>query len=114
MTKETLLQQTDPKIIIDCIAKFWPKFPDEEEEELCIEEIYDIIAHNAALPENYNLLADEEKAQLEIDIDMELITIEYSDIGKHVFKGVSNEAYFWSLIEKTTTHQKHVRKLFAL
>ena len=112
MTKETLLQQTDPKIIIDCIATFWPRFPDEEEEELCIEEIYDIIANSAALPENYNLLSDEEKAQLEIDIDMELITIDFKDIGAHIFTEEDKRVYFWTKVPKSEKSEAIFQKIF--
>ena len=112
MIKETLLKQTDPKIIIDCIATFWPRFPDEEEEELCIEAIYDIIAHSAALPENYNMLSDEEKSQFEIDIDMELITINFKDIEKYIFKEEHNKVYFWGKVSKTEKSEAIFQKIF--
>ena len=112
MTKETLLHQTDPKTIIDIIATFWPRFPDEEEEELCIEDIYDIIANSAALPENYNLLSDEEKSQLEIDIDMELITIDFKDIGEHIFQKDINRTYFWKQIKKSEKSKAIFQKIF--
>ena len=112
MTKETLLQQTPPKLLIDCIAIFWPKFPDEEEQELCLEEIYDIIANTATLPENYNLLLDEEKAQFEIDMDMELITINFKDIGEHIFLNEANKTYFWKQIPKTEKSEAIFQKIF--
>ena len=113
MTKETLLQQTDPEQIIDIIARFWPQFPDEEAEELCIEEIYELIAHSAETPPDFHLLSDAQKAQHEIDIDMLLITITFKAIGDYLFKEQSAEDGFWEAVGKRSKRdQKVFKKLF--
>ena len=91
MNKQTLLQQTDPTMIINYITSKWPLLLDEEEQELCLEEIYDLVANSATKPKNFNLLSNDEKAQHEIDVDMVLITIDFHDIGKHIFKDKQNE-----------------------
>ena len=80
---------------------FLPDARDARPPSRPLEEIYDIIANTATLPENYNLLPDEEKAQFEIDMDMELILINYKDIGNYLFQEKSNEACFWKVTERT-------------
>lgn len=98
MTKETLLKQTDPKTLMECIAAKWPLLLNEDEQELCLEEIYDLIAMSAAEPENFMLLTNDEKAQFEIDIDMLLITIEFSDLAAVLFQSKQDIDTFWKLI----------------
>jgi len=113
MTKETLLQQTDTRQIIDIIARFWPQFPGEETEELCLEEIYDLIARSAEIPPDFHLLSDAQKAQHEIDIDMLLITITFKEIGDCLFKEQKAEDGFWEAVgKKSKRDQKVFKKLF--
>jgi len=111
MNKQTLLQQTDPTALINCITSKWPLLLDEEEQELCLEAVYDIIANTATKPKNFNLLSNDEKAQHDIDVDMILITIEFKDLPDILFHSTSNEALFWSdLGDKTSPFNSKVYK----
>ena len=112
LSTQRLLQASDPKSIVDTIIMHWPNIDQEEQQELCLEQIYEILAQNAPLPENFTLLSSDQKAQHEIDIDMLLITIDLKEIGSHVFKDEHNLAYFWSLVPKTEKSEAIFRKLF--
>ncbi len=98
MTKEMLLEFCDAGAIIKIIADNWPLLEDEERRELCLEEIYELLAQSAIEPDDFALLNNEAKAQFELDVDMALITIDYDDLQKIIFENEENEAYFWSLI----------------
>ena len=111
MNKQTLLKQTDPITLINCITSKWSLLLDEEEQELCLEEIYDFIANSATRSENFNLLSNDEKAQHEIDVDMLLITIEFKDLAEVLFHPASNEALFWSSLgEKESALNSNIYK----
>lgn len=97
MTKKELLQHADPGEITAIIVNRWSGLHDDERREYCLEEIYASLA-DAVVPNNFDLLSDDAKAQLELDVDMLLITIEWDDIGRLIFDDDANEAYFWSLI----------------
>ncbi|MCJ7765362.1 MAG: hypothetical protein MUP09_05415 [Thiovulaceae bacterium] len=97
-TKESLLHRCDADAIMQIIARDWALLQDEEQQELCLEAIYEILAHSVVAPDNFALLSNEAKAQFELDVDMALITIDFKDIGKIIFKDKENERYFWSLI----------------
>ena len=98
MTKESLLQYCDAEAIIQTLATSWPLLQDEERRELCLEEIYEVLAQSAMEPDDFALLNNEAKAQFELDVDMALITIDFDDLEKIIFDDDANEAYFWSLI----------------
>jgi len=102
LTKSTLLQQADVREISDIIADAWTHLQDEEQQEQCLEAIYESIANAAATHHNPALLSNEGRAQFELDVDMLLITIEitieWEDIGGMIFDKGANEAYFWSRI----------------
>ena len=111
LTKQSLLQHAHMHSIIDIIAKAWPQLLDEDEQELCLESIYDLLAGTAPRPENFSLLTNDEKAQHEIDVDMLLITIDFKDLGKLIFDNGENELYFWSLVgDKSDKKNKKVYK----
>ena len=98
LTKQSLLQDADVHSIIDITAKAWPQLLDEDEQELCLESIYDLLANTALKPDNFSLLTNDEKAQHEIDVDMLLITIDFKDIREIIFSSRENESYFWSAV----------------
>ncbi len=98
LTKQSLLQHADKKAIIDVIVKAWPQLSDEEQQELCLESVYELLADTAPQPADFSLLSNDEKAQYEIDVDMVLITIDFKDIGTLIFDDGENELYFWSLV----------------
>ena len=112
MTKETLLHNTNPKEIIELIARHFESLRDEEAQEMCLEEIYELLAANTPQPTNFSLLNDDQKAQHDIDVDMLLITIEFKDIGIYVFKDENDLAYFWSLVPKTEKSEAIFQKIF--
>ena len=111
LTKQSLLQHADMHSIIDVITKAWPHLLDEDEQELCLETIYDLLADTAPKQENFMLSSSDEKAQHEIDVDMLLITIDFDDIGKLVFDGRENESYFLSVVGDKD--DKKNRKIFT-
>lgn len=111
LTKQSLLQHTDAHTIINAIAKAWPQLSDEDEQELCLENIYDLLANTAPTPENFSLLTNDEKAQHEIDVDMVLITIDFEDLEKLIFDDGENELYFWSLVGDRS--DKRNKKIFT-
>jgi len=96
LTKQSLLQHADLHSIIDAIAIAWPQLLDEDDQELCLENIYDLLAQVAPKPDNFSLLDNDAKAQHEIDVDMLLITIDFKDIGQLIFDNENNESLFWS------------------
>ena len=98
LTKQSLLQHANTHVIINAIAKAWPHLLDEDERELCLENIYDLLANTSPKPENFSLLSNDDKAQHEIDVDMLLITIDFKDIEKLIFDDGENESYFWSKV----------------
>ena len=114
LSTQQLLQASDPKSIINAIITHWPNIDQEEQQELCLEHIYEILAQNAPLPENFTLLSSDQKAQHEIDIDMLLITIDLKEIGSHVFKEEKQREYFWSQIQKTEKSKAIFKKLFQI
>ena len=114
LTKTELLRATDPKRLIDAIIEYWPNLDNEEQQELCLEEIYELLAQHTPTPENFSLLSSDQKAQYEIDIDMLLITIYFKDIGDYVFKEEKNIEYFWSVVPKTEKSKAIFQKLFKL
>ena len=111
LTKQSLLQHADTYAIIDEIAKVWSQLSDEDEQELCLENIYDMLAHTVPKPENFSLLTNDEKAQHEIDVDMLLITVNFEDLGKLIFDDGENELYFWSLVGDRS--YKNNKKIFT-
>lgn len=112
LSTQQLLQATNPNSMIDAIITYWPDINQEEQQELCLEHIYEILAQNAPVPENFTLLSSDQKAQHEINIDMLLITIDLKEIGSHLFKEEKNSAYFWSQIKKTEKSKAIFKKLF--
>ncbi|MGB5964380.1 MAG: hypothetical protein WBF77_03000 [Sulfurimonadaceae bacterium] len=98
LTKQSLLRHADAHSVIDVIAGTWQELLDEEEQELCLETVYDLLANRVPKPENFSLLSSDEKAQHEIDVDMLLITIDFNDLGKVIFDNAENENHFWSLV----------------
>lgn len=115
MKKESLLQFCDAAAIIKIIAHDWPLLEDEERQELCLEEIYELLAKSAIEPDDFALLNNEAKAQFELDVDMALITIDYDDLEKIIFEDKVNEDYFWSLIgdKNDKKNQKIFTALFG-
>ena len=115
LTKQSLIQHADIHAIIDEIAKAWPQLTDNDVQELCLESIYDLLAKTAPKPDNFTLLTNDEKAQHEIDIDMRLITIDFKEIGRAVFKSEENKTYLWSLVgdNNDKTNKKIFTKLFS-
>ncbi len=115
LTKKQLLQSTDSREITKTLIDFWPGLLDEEQRELCLESIYELLADNAPLPDNFNLLSNDEKAQYEIDVDMLLITIDYYDLKTLIFDDGENELYFWSNVgdRSDKTNKKIYKALFS-
>ena len=111
LTKQSLLEHADTHTIINAIAKAWPHLLDEDEQELCLENIYDLIADTAPKLANFSLLTNDEKAQHEIDVDMLLITIDFEDLEKLIFDDGENELYFWSLVGDRS--DKKNKKIFT-
>ncbi len=111
LTKQALLSHADVHSIIDVLARAWPKLLDEDEQELCLETIYDLLANTAPKPENFSLLSSDEKAQHEIDVDMLLITVDFKDIEEIIFDSGENERDFWSLIGER--REKKNKKIFT-
>lgn len=99
LSKQSLLQQADVHSIIDALAQAWPTLLDEEQQELCLETIYDLLAQTAPKPENFSLLSNDDKAQHEIDVDMLLITIDFPDLKELIFDNGENEHYFWLVVD---------------
>ncbi len=115
LTKQTLLQSADMAAVTDLVAKAWPHLSDEEEQELCLEAIYELLAFSAPKPDNFVLLGDDQKAQHEIDVDMVLITIDFTDLEKLIFDNGANEARFRSQVGdiNSKSNKKIYRALFG-
>ena len=113
-TKKELLQTADPKAIIQTIANYWPRLKDEEQQELCLEQIYELIEKTAPYPPEFSMHSQDKKAQYEIDVDMVLITITFKDIGELLLQDETITAYFWELVgnREDKKHQKMYKKLF--
>ena len=110
LTKQQPLDHADEHKLISLIAAAWPNLLDENEQELCLENIYDLLAQTAPKPDNFSLLTNDEKAQHEIDVDMLLITIDFKEIGTLIFKSEENRTYLWSLVG--SNNGKNNKKLF--
>ncbi len=115
LTTQQLLDHADEHKLISLIAAAWPRLLDEDEQELCLEIIYDLLAQTAPKPDNFSLLTNDEKAQHDIDVDMLLITIDFKEIGRAIFKSNENETYLWSLVDNNNdkTNKKLFSKLFS-
>ena len=115
LTKQSLLQHADLHSIMDAIANVWPQLLDEDDQELCLENIYDLLANTTPKPENFLLLDNDAKAQYEIDVDMLLITIDFEDLGKLIFDNGENESYFWTKVgdRSDKRNKKILTKLFS-
>lgn len=111
LSKQSLLEHTDIHAIIDVITKMWLQLSDEDEQELCLETIYELLADTAPTPEDFSLLSNDDKAQYEIDIDMVLINVDFKDIGKCIFDDGENERYFWSKVGDRS--DKKNKKIYA-
>ncbi len=111
LSKQFLLEHADTHAIINIITKMWQKLSNEEEQELCLETIYELLADKAPIPEDFSLLSNDDKAQYEIDIDMVLITIDFNDLAKLIFDDGENELYFWSLVGDRS--DKKNKKIFT-
>jgi len=113
-TKQELLQAADTKAIAKTLATFWPTLQDEEQQELCLEQVYEHLETTAPYPPEFSMLSQGKKAQYEIDIDMALITITFKDIGELLFQDEEISNYFWSLVgsEEDKNNKKLYKKLF--
>ena len=114
LTKQTLLQHASTHAIIDLITQMWSQLADEDEQELCLESIYELLATSTPTPKYFSRLSSDDKAQYEIDIDMVLITIDFKDLGERIFDDGENELYFWSLVGSRSDkkNKKIVKSLF--
>ena len=95
------------------MATAWPNLLDEDEQELCLENIYDLLAQTAPKPDNFSMLTNDEKAQHEIDVDMLLITMDFREIGAVIFKSEENRTHLWSLVDNDKNSKKTFTKLFS-
>ncbi len=111
LTTRQLLDHADEHKLMSLIATAWPNLSDKDEQELCLENIYDLLAQTASKPDNFSLLTNDEKAQHDIDVDMLLITIDFKEIGAVVFKSEENRDYLWSLLGNK--NDKNNKKLFT-
>jgi len=98
LTKQQLLEHADAHKLISLIAAAWPNLLDEDEQEICLENIYDLLAQTAPKPDNFSLLTNDEKAQHEIDVDMLLITLDFKEIGTAIFENEENKTHLWSIV----------------
>jgi len=113
-TKKELLQTADIKSIAKTLADFWPKLQDEDQQELCLEQIYELIETTVPYPPEFSMHSQGKQAQYEIDIDMTLITITFKDIGALIFQDEVLSDYFWELVgnREEYKHQKTYKILF--
>ena len=113
-TKEELLQTADTTAIAKTLANCWSTLHDEEQQELCLEQIYELIETTAPYPPEFSMHSQGKKAQYEIDVDMTIITITFKDIGKLLFQDKKINDYFWELVgsKEDKKHQKVYKKLF--
>ena len=110
-TKQELLQTADAKAIAKTLAHFWITLQDQEQQELCLEQIYELLETTAPYPPEFSMHSQSKKAQYEIDIDMALITITFKDIGELLFQDEEISDYFWSLVGRKED-KKMYKKLF--
>ena len=113
-TKKELLQAADAKAIAKTIATYWTTLHDEEQQELCLEQIYELLETNAPYPPEFTMHSKDKRAQYEIDIDMTLITITFKDIGELLFQDEEISNYFWKLVgdKESKQNQKIFKILF--
>ena len=113
-TKKELLQAADAKAIAKTIATYWSTLHDEEQQELCLEQVYELLETTAPYPPEFTMHSQDKKAQYEIDVDMVLITITFNDIGELLFQDETTTAYFWELVgnREDKRDQKIYKKLF--
>ena len=114
-TKKELLQTADTKAIANTLANYWLTLQDVEQQELCLEQIYELIETTAPYPPEFSMHSQDKKAQYEIDIDMTLITITFEDIGELLFQDEALSDYFWGLVgdKKSKVNQKIFKTLFS-
>ena len=111
-TKKELLQTADVKAIASTLAKYWPTLQDEEQQELCLEEIYELIEATAPYPPEFSMHSQDKRAQYDIDIDMTLITIIFKDIGELLFQDEEVNNDFWELVGNKESKQN--QKIFKI
>ena len=113
-TKKELLQTVDVKAIVSTLANYWLILQDEEQQERCLEEIYELIETTVPYPPEFSMHSQDKKAQYEIDIDMTLITIDFKDIGDLLFQNEMISTYFWKLVgdKESKQNQKIFKILF--
>jgi len=111
-SKESLLQQCKADEISSVIGHFWASLHDQEQQELCLEAVYEMIANAAALKHDFSLLNDEQRTQFELDVDMAVITIEWEDIAGVIFDRADKEEFFWSQIgDKDDNKNREIYRL---
>ena len=112
-TKEQLLLAADAKAIAHTLANCWSTLHDDEQRELCLEQIYEQIEATAPYPPEFSMHSKEKKAQYEMDIDMEIITITFKDISELIFQNDEISQYFWDLVgnRESKENQKIVKTL---
>jgi len=113
-TKQELLQSADAKAIAKTLANYWLTLEDEEQQELCLEQIYELIETTTPYPPEFSMHSQGKQAQYDIDIDMTLITITFKDIGALIFQDEVLSDYFWRLVgnREEHKHQKTYKILF--
>jgi len=113
-TKKELLQAANEKAIAKTITTYWTTLHDEEQQELCLEEIYELIETTAPYPPEFTMHSKDKRAQYDIDIDMTLITITFKDIGELLFQNEEINDYFWKLVgdKESKSNQKIFKSLF--
>jgi len=111
-TKKELLQTADTKAIANTLANYWPTLQDEEQQELCLEEIYELIETTAPYPPEFSMHSQDKRAQYDIDIDMTLITIIFKDIGELLFQNEEVNNDFWELVGNKESKQN--QKIFKI
>ena len=112
-TKEQLLLAADTKAIAQTLANCWSTLHNEEQKELCLEQIYEQIEATAPYPPEFTMHSKEKKAQYEMDIDMEIITITFKDISELLFQNEETSQYFWDLVgnKESKENQKRIKAL---
>ena len=115
MTKQDILKHANYPALIHIIAQYLHKLTNDLDQEYCLEEIYESLANTYPKPSNFALLSNDAKAQLEIDIDMVLISIDFQDLKKTLFEDEANVALFWSLVDnkEDKKSQKVFKTLFV-
>jgi len=109
-TKKELLQTADTKAIANTLANYWLTLQDVEQQELCLEQIYELIETTAPYPPEFSMHSQDKRAQYDIDIDMTLITVDFKDISEFIFQDEEINIYFWKLVGDKTSKQN--QKIF--